>query len=275
MRWRRVLRPLGRDLRATLDDDLHTLGLPPIATDPLAVVGDDDIGHLPDVAQRYLRYMGVVGRPRDRWFRAHLTGRFRMRASQSFMPCEVWQFDCVDPIARVFHMRIDMAGFVPMTARDAYVAGRGSMDGRLVGCVRVARGRGEEFDIGELTTWLNDAVLLAPSLLLQAPVEWTVTDEHGFGLVLHDHGRSVSATVDLDEHGAPVDFHTLDRFADLPDGRVRAPWSTPTSGWHSVDGRALPGQGAAVWHLPDGELRYADFEFHHDKFDWSGDATPA
>ena len=35
-----------------------------------------------------------------------------------------------------------------------------------LGLVTVADGAGPEFDIGELSTWLDDAVLLTPGMLL-------------------------------------------------------------------------------------------------------------
>ena len=43
-----------------------------------AIVTDADLAGLPDVVQRYLRFMGVVGRPRDWSLRAHFVGRFRL-----------------------------------------------------------------------------------------------------------------------------------------------------------------------------------------------------
>jgi hypothetical protein len=46
---------------------------------PEAVVTDADLAGLPDAVQPYLRFMGVVGRPRDRSFRARFVGRFRLR----------------------------------------------------------------------------------------------------------------------------------------------------------------------------------------------------
>jgi hypothetical protein len=48
-------------------------------------------------------------------------------------------------VARVFLMRIDVAGYVPMFGADTYVAGRGRMRGRFLGLVPVADGSGPEF----------------------------------------------------------------------------------------------------------------------------------
>ena len=51
-----------------------------------------------------------------------------MRPGQRFMRTEVWQYNMAAPIARVFWMRIDMAGgLLPMVGRDSYIKGRGRM----------------------------------------------------------------------------------------------------------------------------------------------------
>jgi len=217
--------------------------------------------------------MGVVGRPRDRWFRAHLRGRFRMRPGQKYMPCESWQFNSGTEIARLFHMRIDFAGFVPMVGRDSYVRGEGRMHGKLLGLVTVADGHGPETDMSELTTYLNDAVMMAPSMLLRPEVTWSAVDESSFDVALTDAGATVTARVALDERGAPRDFSTTDRYADLPGGPVRAEWTTPIDGWTRANGRPVPTVGSAVWHLPAGPFTYAEFTFGPDAIEYLDPTT--
>lgn len=253
---------LGRDLRERLERDVLALGSPP---PPGPVVTEDALATLPAGVRRYLRFMGVVGRPAATSFRGHLRLRFRMRPGQPFMPAEVWQYNRVAPVARLFWMRIDMAaGLLPMVGRDSYLDGRGRMLGKLFDTVVVADGQGEAFDIGELTTWLNDAVMMAPSMLLQAPVTFREVDDASFEVGLTDAGRTVTARVQLDERGAPLDFQTWDRFMDAPGGPVRTRWSTPVEGWRVVDGRAVATRGSAVWHLPEGDLTYGVLTFTDD-----------
>lgn len=262
---------LGRDLRQRLDRDTTTLWTAP---DP-AVIGEERVRALPAVVRRYLRYMGVVGRPSVTSYRAHLTGSFRLRQGQSFLPVEVWQYNRVRPIARVFWMRIDLAGgLLPMVGRDSYVRGRGRLLGKLLDLVAVADGQGEPFDVGELTTWLNDAVLIAPSMLLTADASFTEVDDSSFDVRLTDAGRTVTARVHVNDQGAPVDFVTEDRYADLPGGPVRTRWSTPVEGWQRIEGRAAPTRGSAVWHLPDGDFTYAVLDFGPHAVEYDPEPTP-
>jgi hypothetical protein len=232
-------------------------GLPsgPASADP---VTEADLAGLPPLAAHYLRAMGVLGRPRAWSLRAHFVGRFRRRPDQPWMPLNAWQYNSAVEVARLFRMRLVVGRVVPMWGWDTYRGGTGRMRGKVLGLVTVADGTGPEFDIGELTTWLNDSVLLAPGMLLHPRTTWDVMTDRSFRVSVTDAGRTVSAEVFLDELGRPQNFCTEDRWADLPGGPVRAPWSTPVQGWTVIDGRPRMTGGAAVWHLPDGEYRYVE-----------------
>ena len=237
---------------------VRTAGLPG-SPDGEPPVSDADLAALPAAAQSYLRLMGVVGRPRDWSFRAHLTGRFRRRPGARWMVCDAWQHNTRLGVARLFRMNLRL-GPVPMTGWDTYLSGRGRMRGKLAGLVTVVDGAGPEFDVGELVTYLDDALLFAPSMLLGPGTTWSAVDGDSFDVTLADAGNQVTGRVFLDADGALRDFSTTDRFADLPGGLVRTRWSTPVAGWQLVDGRPIPTAAAAVWDLPNGPFRYAEFD---------------
>jgi hypothetical protein len=229
---------------------------------PADVVAISQITHLPEPAQRYMQFMRVVGRPQDWSFRLGFTGRFRTKPQQPWMKCEAWQYNSRLALTRIFHIRIRFGGFVPVTARDTYVQGRGRMLVRLLNLFTIADGTGEEYDAGELVPYLNDAVLIAPSMLLAPEISWASADASSFDVALTDHGHMVTARVVIDERGAPRDFSTEDRYCYNPDDPkqlMRARWTTPIAGWQVLDGRPLPTGGQAVWHLPEGPFTYADF----------------
>ncbi|MER5429442.1 DUF6544 family protein [Streptomyces sp. NPDC002588] len=228
---------------------------------PEGVVTDADLAGLPDAVQRYMRFMGVVGRPRDWSFRARFVGRFRMRPDAGWATAEAWQYNSAVEIARVFFLRIRLAHLVPVVGRDTYVHGHGRMLVKLMNLVPVADGKGEEFDRSELITYLNDAVLLAPSMLLGPAASWAAVDGRAFDVTLTDAARSVTARVFVDERGAPVDFHA-DRYATLPSGLTLARWRTPVTTWDTaLSQRPLPGPAKAVYDLPDGPFPYIEGRF--------------
>ncbi len=247
--------PARRGLAERFAETAAAAGLPSEPGDG-SVVTADQIAQLPPVVRRYLHFMGVVGRPRVWSFRVRFRGRFWLRRGLGWMPAESWQYDSAVHVDRVFVMRIRPAGLVAMYGRDTYLRGHGRMTGTLFGRITVAAGEGTEFDIGELTTYLSDAIMLAPSMLLTPDTTWTEVDDQTFDVTLVDAGRSVTARVFVRDSGAPADFSTTDRFAALPSGLVRAEWRTPVHSWQSVDGRMIPDRVSALWRLPAGDLTY-------------------
>ncbi len=251
-------------MRKTFLRELASLGLPtcPGPELSLAPVSEQELASLPAAARRYLEFMKVPGRPRDWSFRMRFEGRFRRSRDEAWMRCEAWQYSTRLGLARVFHLKLRFFGLVPVLGRDTYLDGRGRMLIRLLDLVTVGDGTGEAYDIGELVTYLNDGIMLAPSLLLVPEVRWTEVDASSFDVALSDRGRTVSARVFLDERGAPVDFATSDRFYSDPKDPARVTrcrWTTPMAGFMEVADRRLPTRGQAVWHPPEGELAYADF----------------
>lgn len=246
----------GRAPRSFLRSIAAT-GLPggPVRGEP---VTEADLAGLPPAAGRYLRAMGVVGRLPTWSLRAHFVGRFRRGPDQPWMPMDAWQYNAGVEVARLFRMRLRFAGIVPMRGWDTYRRGTGRMRGTVLNLITVADGSGPEFDTSELTTWLNDAVLLAPGMLLHDRTTWDDAGEHAFRVSVTDAGRTVNAEVVLDDDDRPLDFRTEDRWADLPGGLLRAPWSTPVAGWTVVDGRPRITGGAAEWQLPEGRFRYGE-----------------
>jgi Family of unknown function (DUF6544) len=244
--------------RLARDRDVQALPAAPAASEP---VGESDLVGLPDAAQRYLRRAGVLGRPADWSFRLHTQGRFRLRRGWPWLRSESWQYNSSAAVARASHLRIDIAGLVPMYGRDSYLSGRGLMHGRLLDWVTVADGSGPEYDISELVTFLNDAVLFAPSMLLRLPVTWHACGDRSFDVTLADGGHQVTGRVFLDEQDLPRDLRTDDRYWDAPGGPVRTPWTTPIQSWLLAGSRWLPSAASAVWEFPDGPLTYAEFTF--------------
>ena len=227
---------------------------------------------LPASARRYLRFMGVVGRPPDVSFRLAWTGRFRRSLQARWMSCQAWQYNTRLEIARIFRMRLRIAGVVPLVGHDTYIAGHGRLRVRLLDLFTVADASGPELDVGELVTWLDDAVLFAPSMLLGPAVSWTDAGDEAFDVEVEDHGHRVRARVFMDARGAPRDVATTDRFCEDPsDSRRlrRARWTTPIDRWGMVEGRPVPIRGRAVWHLPEGEFPYAELEVVPTSLAWN------
>lgn len=136
----------GKQMYRRLSEEVCAAGLAEGGADSQPVT-QEDLAGLPATVRQYMHAMGVVNRPRDWSFRAHLTGRFRLQGQGSWMPAEVWQYNSAMEVAGFFHMRIDFAAVVPMVAVTSTCVGRGSCRESCSGwspwCTRKARRRTE------------------------------------------------------------------------------------------------------------------------------------
>ncbi|MGZ3419653.1 MAG: DUF6544 family protein [Polyangiales bacterium] len=257
-------------LRRRFGKEVFDLGLP-VRGDPRTHLAEEQIGRLPATVQRYLRFMNAVGRPRDWSFRVGFHGGFRTSPDGPWLPCEGWQYDSTLGVTRIFHMRVAMARMVPTMVRDTYLLGHGRIQGKVLDLLPVVTARGPEIDMGELVTFLAEAIMFAPTMVLGPMARWSHVDDRSFDVSFTDWGTTVKARVFLDERGAPYDFSTDDRFLNDPYQKghplVRARWNAPIDRWTTHDGRPVPAAVRAVWHLPQGAFEYARFEFEDLAYD--------
>lgn len=239
------------------------MAAPAPAATPPAVVTAEEIAPLPEVVRRYFAFMGAIGKPRLQSVRTDFTGRFRMGLQGDWQDCHGWTHISREGGAfRFFEMHLKFLGWMPLRVHDVYRDGQGSLNARLLGLIPVANDAGPELDIGELVTFLNDAIMGGPDLLLGPETTWRAVDANRFDVTLTNRGHRVTARVTLDERGAPTDFSTTDRYfidttqPDRPPARTR--WSTPVAGWTTVEGRSVSLGGKATWHFPEGPFTYGE-----------------
>jgi hypothetical protein len=240
-----------------------------IAESPREMVKAAELAALPPTVRRYMHFYGIeAGQPKHASMQLRWTGEFKLGRDKPWMPIEAVQFDTREPVARIFHMRARMKRVIPVLARDTYVEGHGRMCAKIADLLPVVDASGAELDRGELVTWLNDCVLLAPSMLLGVKTRWSDVDTHTFDVEFSDRGVTVKARVYLDDRSAPLDFETSDRWLKDPDdpkhALIRAQWRTPVLRYRRVGERDLPALGLATWILESGDFTYARFQLDTD-----------
>lgn len=232
----------------------------PAARSDLTPITEADLGSLPPVVQAYLRYTGVVGKPRVASFRVRFTGGLRSTPQSAWMPSEAVQVSAVDPPARLFLVESRWHG-VPFAAFHRYEQARATMQVRLLSTFGVVDARGREMDQSETVTVFNDMCLLAPASLVGAAVHWTAVDERTVDAAFTNGGQTIRARLTFGADGALQNFVSSDRYRST-DGRTydALPWSTPVHAYAWVDGRRVPTRADATWTLSGGAFTYARFE---------------
>ncbi len=220
------------------------------------IVTADMLKNLPEPAQRYLNYTGVIGKPWIDTVRIKYTGWFRLAADKPWLPIQAEQVYTTNPPAFQWRARFKLFGLWIMRARDTYQHGHGHMFGKVAGLISVFDARGPEIDQGTRLRYLNEMTWF-PIALLSDYITWQAVDDHSFDVTFNDDGQSVTARFIVDAMGRLTNFITQ-RYRENKGAYTFDTWTTPMTDWGLRGGLNLPICGQAVWKLPTGDLPYAD-----------------
>ncbi len=220
---------------------------------------DKDIAHLPEPVQKYLRYVGVVGKPKVFNLKAVIDGNMKMDDKKEWFDVQVEQYSFFDKLTRLFFIRANMSG-IPISGLHSYQDAKAIMLIKLAGLIPVVDGKGREMNQGETVTVLNDMCILAPATLIDPKIQWEPIDTLSAKAIFTDQEITVSARLYFNEKGQLINFVSDDRFYS-PTGRTfdKVRWSTPVSDYKNINGFNLPTYGEAIWNFPDGDMSYARF----------------
>jgi hypothetical protein len=213
---------------------------------------------LPEPVRRYLVYTGVVGTPWIDTVHLKQTGTFRQGPNRPWMPMAADEVYTTNPPSLVWNARFKIAGLPLLRARDRYESGRGHMYGKLAGIFTVFDARGEQLDQATMVRYLNE-IMWFPTAFLGDNITWSDADDHSAQVTFTDGGKSVSGRMVFDDVGRLTKFTAM-RYREKDGDYSLDPWSTPITGYGVLAGLNLPVRGQAVWHLPSGDLPYADLD---------------
>jgi hypothetical protein len=224
-------------------------------------VTEDDLAHLPEPVQRYLRVTGSVGQPRIRHFRARWRGRIRSSPSDPWMSFTAEQFNVMDDPARFFLMDARRSG-LPVDVYHVFTDAAAGMRVRLLSLLPVTRSAGADFTRAETVTIFNDLCLLAPAALIDPTIRWEPLDARSARAHFTLGDNTVSATLTFNDDGELVNFVSDDRLATSTDGSQLTPvrFSTPVRAYRTFGARRVVAGGEGRWHPPEGEFSYIELE---------------
>ena len=222
-----------------------------------SVITEDHIKNLPGPVQKYLKYVGVVGREKVQNFRAEILIDINMGAKgQSSMMVHQYDFFDSNP-GRLALMQFKANGF-PIIGFDAYINGEGSMLMKPLGLVTVnsARGKEEDNKSAEAIT-LCDMCMIAPATLIDNRITWTTIDSLKVKAVFNDNGQVVSGILAFNQVGQLISFSTVDKYYQKDDKSYeKVRWSASAGEYKEINGHRLPTYSEAVWHFNSGDFCY-------------------
>lgn len=219
------------------------------------LITEADLAGLPPPVQRYLRYTGVIGRPRVESYRITFEGQMRDKGKPWFtFSSEQYNFTHVP--TRLFFMKASMFG-LEVPGYHRYRNGEAGMHIKLFGVIPLVDKVGGVLDNAETVTIFNDMCLFAPGSLVNDAITWEPIDGNAAKATYAVNGRTISATLYFNDRGELTDFVSDDRYAVADMKRYR--FSTPVGDYKNFNGYRLASYGEATWHYPDGPFVYGRF----------------
>ena len=234
-------------------------GLKQTAAIPDTLLTEADLQPLPAPVQRYLRYVGVVGKPKVRSFKVAFVGEIRKDEQSEWMPFSSEQYNFMEVPTRLFFMKATMK-HLPVAGYHAYKNGTAFMDIRLFSLLKVQYQTGKEMGVAETVTFFNDMCCMAPATLIDKRIQWSETDGQKVKAAFTTNGITITAWLYFNDAGALVNFVSNDRYAAGDNNTMQQlPWSTPLQDYNTFNGYRLPGYSAAIYTYPQGDLCYGTF----------------
>lgn len=225
----------------------------------ISIVSQEDTQHLPDPVQKYLHYVGAVGKPKVQNFRAVFRGGMKRTMEANWMNISSQQYDFFDDPARLFYIESTLFG-IPFDGLHVYVGNSATMQIKVASVFQVVDAKGEKMNQGETVTLFNDMCLMAPATLIDKTIQWETVDSLTAKAKFTNKGNTITALLSFSEKGELTNFISNDRYHSA-DGTIYTsyPWSTPVKDYKDFGGRRIPAYGEAIWHTSDGEYSYAKF----------------
>ncbi|WP_310556942.1 DUF6544 family protein [Flavobacterium sp.] len=216
---------------------------------------ENDIQSLPKSVQKYLRYCGVMNKPKVKNFRIVFDGEMREKGKDWFKFQSV-QYNFFDNPTRLFFMKAKMFGTI-VPGYHNYQKAKASMQIKLFGAFPVVDVSGIEMNKAETVTVFNDMCLMAPATLIDKRIQWKTIDNFNVEATFNNEGFVIKAILTFNEKGQLTNFVSDDRYAISDMKRYR--FSTPVKDYELFNGIRIMTYGEAIWHYPDGQFVYGKF----------------
>ena len=226
------------------------------------IITKQDIQHLPAPVQKYLQYVGAIGKPKVNNMRVSFNGEMRGK-DQNWFKFTSQQYNFYDDWERLFFMKAKINS-LPTNGYHVYKGSQAAMKIKLLSLFPVVDISNDDLFKAETVTLFNDMCLLAPATLIDRRIEWETINDRTVKANFRNKATTISATLFFNQKNQLINFVSDDRF-DISDNK-QYQFSTPVSDYQNFNGYNLMTVGKAIWHYPEGPFTYGKFYLKNVKY---------
>ena len=205
---------------------------------------------LPEPVQRYFKHVLREKQPYISYVRLRHNGQFKTDLKKDWIAIEGEQYYTTERPGFVWRGKTSL-----FTARDMYLADKGSLTVSLFSLFKIVEGKGEEYNQGELLRWLGEGVWFPTNLLPSEYLQWSPINSSSARLTFKYKELSLFYTVRFNEQGEITELETK-RY--MSKDKLEA-WVGKASDYKEINGVVIPIKIEAIWRLKTGDFSYAKF----------------
>ena len=241
------------------------IGLERTSKLPAEIIHESDLEHLPSIVQKYLRYVGVVGKEKVYNMRVVLEGGIRSNPEDDWMKFRSEQYNFFDEPTRVFYFKASKLG-LPAYGLHFYKNEKATFVVKLFGLFKLVDAKGEKLNQAETVTLFNDMCLMAPATLISKNIQWTEIDVLTVDAQFTNENITISARLYFNEKGELINFVSNDRFETNGKEYHNYPWLTPVKKYQKIGGYNLCSEVSADYQRTDTTFSYGNFKIKDIKY---------
>jgi hypothetical protein len=231
------------------------------------IVTENDIKFLPECIQRYIKYIGFIGKPKFSSVHIQFGQSFHIQepgAVPTDLTCEQYNFQAKP--YRCFYMHGKIKG-LPFEGKENYLEEQGNIKITLLSIFTIIDVKNKELNESALVTYLAECALL-PSAFLNKNISWKTLDENSAQATITDNDNQVSGVFYFNNKGEMLRFVSNDRYYVTSENQyIKVPWVAELGDYQTVDsGLKLPSYLRATWKLPDSDFLYFNGYIKNIKF---------
>jgi hypothetical protein len=230
----------------------------PTVIDHRAITGND-IKHLPNCVQRWMKYSGVLGKERivSVWLKQK--GEMKTKPEAKWMPFTADQYYNVRNPAFVWSTEVDFMPMIKLMGRDIFTNGKGEMLIKLAALLPVAKeGNNVKINTGAMLRFMAEMTWF-PSAALNDYISWETVDENSAKASFTIDGETVSGRFTFSDTGEMLSFEAQRYYGGGP-GATLETWLIRTSGHTDFNGYKIPSQCSVIWKLKEGDFNWLNVE---------------
>jgi hypothetical protein len=222
-------------------------------------VQKEDLQHLPEIVQAWLRNSGVVGKPEVTFVRLKQTGQMKTSPDGRWMDFSAVQYFDVKNTSFNWKVDVKMLPLITLTGRDKLMDGQGEMLIKLLSLINVVdEKQNEQINTGTMIRFLGE-ICWFPSAALNDFIRWEEIDEHSAKATMTIGKQQVSGIFRFSESG-DFQFFEADRYYGGAEDAVLRKWVVEAEEYNRFNGNRIPNKLSVTWKLPEGDFTWLYLE---------------